>query len=203
MKKQWTIWLAFTLMMGMAVPVLAQTEPNAPMEGRRKREIPSPESNARRIVSEFKKSFQLTEKEYDKVYELYLKQQKSLMPEQGAGFRGGMPSRGGFGGPGGGFGGPGGGFGGPGGGFGGPGGGFGGPGEGMGMPPQGDFQPRGDRQMPEQMKAMMEERRKEQEKKQEKAFNTLKKKMKKILKGEEYARWEQWEIDRKSKPRKP
>ena len=70
MKKQWTIWLAFTLIMGMAVPVLAQTEPNAPMEGRRKREIPSPESNACRIVSEFKKSFQLTEKEYDKVYEL-------------------------------------------------------------------------------------------------------------------------------------
>ena len=57
--------------------------------------------------------------------------------------------------------------------------------------------------MPEEMKAMMEERRKEQAKKQEKAFNALKKKMAKILKGEEYARWEQWETDRKSKPRKP
>ena len=200
MKRRWTISLALTLLLGMAAPMMAQTEPNVPMEGRRKREIPSPESNARRIMGEFKKTFQLTDKEYDKVYDLYLKQEKSLMPEMGAGFRGGMPSRGGFGGPGGGFGGPGGGFGGPGGGFGG---GFGGPGEGMGMPPQGDFQPRGDRQMPEEMKAMMEERRKEQAKKQEKAFNALRKKMTKILKGEEYARWEQWETDRKSKPRKP
>ena len=190
MKRQWTISLALFLLLGMATPMLAQTESNVPMEGRRKREVPSPETNARRIMGEFKKTFQLTEKEYDKVYDLYLKQEKSLMPEMGAGFRGGMPPRGGS-------------FGGPGGSFGGPGGGFGGPGEGMGMPPQGDFQPRGDRQMPEEMKAMMEERRKEQVKKQEKAFETLKKKMAKILKGEEYARWEQWEIDRKSKPRKP
>ena len=183
MKRQWTISLALFLLLGMAIPMLAQTESNVPMEGRRKREVPSPETNARRIMGEFKKTFQLTEKEYDKVYDLYLKQEKNLMPEMGAGFRGGMPPRGGS--------------------FGGPGGGFGGPGEGMGMPPQGDFQPRGDRQMPEEMKAMMEERRKEQAKKQEKAFETLKKKMAKILKGEEYARWEQWEIDRKSKPRKP
>ena len=190
MKRQWTISLALFLLLGMATSMLAQTESNVPMEGRRKREVPSPETNARRIMGEFKKTFQLTEKEYDKVYDLYLKQEKSLMPEMGAGFRGGMPPRGGS-------------FGDLGGGFGGPGGGFGGPGEGMGMPPQGDFQPRGDRQMPEEMKAMMEERRKEQVKKQEKAFETLKKKMAKILKGEEYARWEQWEIDRKSKPRKP
>lgn len=189
MKKQWmkSIGLAF-LLAGMAVPTFAQHPEGQQQERRQeRREIPSPENNARNITREFKKIFQLTDEGYDKVYELYLKQEKSLMPEQGNGNRGGMPSRGGMGRPGGG--GPG----------GAPGGGPGMGGPGGGTPPQGGFQPGGNREMPEDLKAQMEEMRKEQEKKQAKAYKTLKKKMKKILKGDQYTQWEQWEANRKNR----
>ena len=180
--------IVYTLfILGTAIPTFAQ-QPEGLQQERRKRremrELPSPENNARRIMREFKETFQLTEKEYEKVYELYLKHEKSLIPEQMEGNRGGMPPRGGFGG----FGGPG--MGGP--GFSGP-----GMGGGMGMPPQGDFQPGGD--MPQDIKAMMEEKRKEQEKKQEKATKALTKKMKKILKEEKFEQWEKWENERKTK----
>ena len=188
MRKQWMKHLASALfIIGIAVAAFAQqpegTQQKRP-ERREKREIPSPENNARRTMREFKKTFQLTDKEYEKVYELYLKYEKSLLPEQMEGNRGGMPPRGGFGGPG--FGAPG--FGGS--GFGGP-----GMGGGMGMPPQGDFQPGGD--MPQGMEFMMERMRKEQEVKREKAAKTLKKKKKKVLKGERYEQWLQWEAGRK------
>ena len=188
MNKKWIKYIAFSfLLAGIATPTLAQ-HPEGPMPMKKKRDIPSPENNAKRILREFKKDFRLTDKEYDKVYDLYLAYEKSLIPEQANGFGGGMPPRGGMGGPGGGFGGPGGGFGGPG-------------GFGMGMPPQGAFPPRGDFQAPGDLKSMMEEMRKQQEKKQEKAAKKLKKKMKKILKGEAYVRWEHWEAERKH--RKP
>lgn len=186
MRRQWIKYAALTLfIMGAAAPVLAQQ----PQEQQKRREIPSPENNARSITREFKKTFQLTDEQYDKVYELYLKQERSLMPEKSNDNRGGMPPRGGMGRPGGG--GPGGG--GP--GMGGPGG---------GMPPQGGFQPDNNKDMPEDLKVQMEKRRKEHEAKQAKAAKTLKKKMKKILKGEQFTQWEQWETNRKNqRPEQP
>ena len=74
------------------------------MPARKKHDIPFPEQNARHIINEFKKVFQLTEKEYDKVYELYLDQEKSLIPKFGNGFNSGMPPQGRMGRLGGGFG---------------------------------------------------------------------------------------------------
>ena len=85
-------------------------------------------------------------------------------------------------------------------GMGGPGGmgGFGGPRMGGGFPPQGGFGAGPGGNAPEDMKAMMEEMRKTMEQKRKKAGQTLEKKMKKILKGEDFARWQQWEDKRKS-----
>lgn len=104
MKSQWMkcIVLSFFLTGATSTSAFAQF-PERPSAEERKREIPSPENNARRTVREFKKKFQLSDKEYDKVYDLYLKYEKSLLPEN-ANFRGGMPPRGGMGMP------PGGGF---------------------------------------------------------------------------------------------
>ena len=188
MRNKWIKYIAlFLVLTGSGTSVFAQFPERAPME-ERKREIPSPTKNAQRIVREFKREFQLSDKEYDKVYDLYLKYEKSLIPENANEFRGGMPPRGGMGMP------PGGGPG----GFGGP-----GMGGGMGMPPGGGFQPDGSFPGAIDMKTMMEEMRKEQEKKQEKASKTLKKKMKKILKGDQYVRWEEWEAKRKSHRPKP
>ena len=175
MKRQWMKQLAISLLvMGIAVSISAQ-RPERPMKDAPQREIPSPEANARRITREFKKTFRLTDKEYDKVYELYLKQERSLMPSQGN-----QAPPWGKGGPGGGFGGSMGGFGGP---------------MGGGMPPQGGFQG-GAPPMPEDMNSFMKDMRKEQEKKQQKASKTLKKKMKKLLSKEQFEHWEQWETER-------
>ena len=180
MKRQWMKQLAISLIvMGVAVSISAQ-RPEGLMKDAPQREIPSPEANARRITREFKKTFQLTDKEYEKVYDLYLKQERSLMPSQGnqaPPWSKGGP-RGGFGGPMGGFGSP-----------------MGGPEMSGGMPPQGGFQG-GEHPMPGDMKAFIEDMRKEQEKKQQKASKTLKKKMKKILSKEQFEQWEQWETER-------
>ena len=190
MKNKWMKYIALSLVLtGASTSVFAQF-PERPSMEERKREVPSPENNAKRTVREFKKEFQLSDKEYDKVYDLYLKYEKNLLPENAGEFRGGMPPRGGMGMP-------------PGGGPGG----FGGPdmggGMGMGMPPGGGFQPDGNFPAPKDMKAMMEEMRKEQEKRQEKAAKTLKKKMKKILKGDQYVQWEEWEAKRKTRRPEP
>lgn len=163
----------------MALPSFAQQTERT--ERKARREIPSPENNARRIMKEFKGIFKLTDKEYDKVYELYLKQEQAMMPSQNR--NGGMPPRrSGMGGPDGGFGG-----------------GMNRPPMGGGMPPQGSpGMGRGD--MPEDMKSMMEDMRKEQEAKRQKAAKKLDKKMKKILK-DQYSQWQEWENKRTSKPK--
>ena len=104
MKNKWMKYIALSLVLtGASTSVFAQFPERPPME-ERKREIPSPEKNAKRTVREFKKEFQLSDKEYDKVYDLYLKYEKNLLPENAGEFRGGMPPRGGMGMP------PGGGF---------------------------------------------------------------------------------------------
>lgn len=172
MEKQRIKCIAFTLLlMGASIPNFAQHPGGEQQEMRRRTEIPSPENNARNIMREFKKVFTLTDKQYDKVYDLYLKQEKSLIPSPGNGNRGGMPPRGGMGRPG------------------------GAPGMG-GTPPQGGFRPDDNREMPTDLKAQMESMRKEQEKKQAQAAQKLKKKMKKIMKGELFEQWEQWETNR-------
>lgn len=170
--------LVLFLLLGIAIPVFAQQPGNKPQE-RRRREMPSPETKASSIISEFKKAFRLTDKEYDKIYKLYLKHEKAITPDQMG--PGGMPPRGGMGGP---AGGPG---------------GFGGPGMGGGFPPQGGFGPGPGGNAPEDMKAMMEEMKKSIEQKRQKAGENLKKNMKKILKAEDFARWQQWEGERRSK----
>lgn len=170
---------AFLLILGMVLPSFAQ-QPER-MGGKERCEIPSPENNARRIMKEFKGVFKLTDQDYDKVYELYLKQEKAMMPSQN--MNGDMlPRRGGMGGPGGGSGGS-----------------FGG---GMnrfqmggGIPPQGGFDMSRDG-MPEDMQARMEEMQKEQDYKRKQAAKKLNKKMKKILNKEQYNQWQDWESQR-------
>ncbi len=176
MENKWIKNALFLLMMGAAMPTPAQ-EHNRPNE-KRPDEIPSPESNARRISKEVKKAFQLTDEQYTKVYELYLKEQKAMLPD--AARSGNMPQRGGMGRP-------------PQGG--GPDG-QGGPGMGGGMPPQGgDFAPGFGGNSPKDMKKVMEE----QEKKQAKARKKLEKKMKKLLNNDQYIRWKTWETERQRK----
>lgn len=189
MNRHWLKSFALLLIAGMALPSFAQQP-----ERMGRPEIPSPASNARRIVKEFKEVFLLTDKEYDKVYNQYLKYEKNTMPSQAT--EGNMPpQRPGMGAPGGR---PGGGPG----GFGGPGGGMNPPQMGGGMPSRGGAN-MGRGEMPEEMKAAMEEMQKEQEAKRKKAAKKLSKKMKKILDKEQYAQWQEWENERTSKSRQP
>lgn len=174
MKKKWIKNAAFVLFIGIAAPVVAQ-EQNQQQE-KSPHEIPSPERNARRISKEMKKSLQLTDAQYAKVYELYLKEQKESMsaisrhgnmPPQGGGM--GHPRRGGS---------------------------HGGPGMGGGMPPEGNnFRP----DFGGQARQNMEKTRKEEEKKREKSYKKLDKRMKKLLNTNQYVQWKTLEISRRSK----
>ena len=151
MKKAWMKYIALFLLLGTTIPATAQ-HPQRSQKEKKMREIPSPQKNARNIMREFKKEFRLTEKEYDKVYDLYLKHENDMTPEE--------------------------------------------PGAG-GMPPRGGFPPAMGEGMPEDAKVMMERIRAEQEQRIIKAGKKLEKKMKKILKGQEFSRWKQWETNRK------
>lgn len=151
-------YIALFLLLGTTIPATAQ-HPQRSQEEKKMREIPSPKKNARNIMREFKKEFRLTEKEFDKVYDLYLKHENDITPEEpGAG---GMPPRGR-----------------------------------MGRPP-GGFPPAIGEGTHEDAKAMLERIRAEQEQRIIKAGKKLEKKMKKILKGQEFSRWKQWETNRK------
>ena len=73
MNNKWMKYIALSLVLtGASTSVFAQF-PERPSMEERKREIPSPENNAKRTIRDFKKEFQLSDKEYDKVYDLYLK----------------------------------------------------------------------------------------------------------------------------------
>lgn len=184
MKRQWMKHFALYLfIIGISTTTFAQQPESQPTK-REKHEIPSPEKNARRITREFKQLFQLTDKEYEKVYELYYAYEKSLMSEQIG--RGHRPPRDGMEGPGRrrpGMGGR--------------------PNMGGGMPPQGNRPPEMESASPESMKKQMEQRMKEYEQKKEKAAKKLAKKIKKILKDERYTQWQQWETARKAKAQQP
>ena len=183
MNTQWIKQVAFFLLLGTTSPILAQ-EVDRRAEERSVREIPSPENNASSILKDFTQVFKLTGDKYEKVHQLYLKHEKSIMPDFGngnmpeGGMRGPRPGGGGPGGPGG-----------------------GGMCPGGGMPPQGGFQPGMGGDDSSDRKKMMEERLKEETKKREKAAKTLSKKMKKLLDSNQYEQWLQWEETRKSKQR--
>lgn len=174
MKKQWIKNAVFVLFIAMAVPVFAQ-EQNSQQE-KSPHEIPSPERNARRISKEMKKSLQLTDEQYAKVYELYLKEQKESLSAISR--HGNMPPpRGGMGHPH-------------------RGGSHSAPGMGEAMPPEGNnFRPNFDGQT----RQNMEKTRKEEEKKREKSYKKLDKKMKKLLNANQYVQWKALEINRRSK----
>lgn len=174
MKIQWIKNATFFILLGMSVTVSAQ-EYDKEQEKRPKHEIPSPESNARRLSKEVKKNLQLTDEQYTKVYGFYLDEQKAALPGKNAHSH--MPSQGGMGRP--------------------PhGGGHGGPGMDGGMPPMdSNFRPDFGGKDSKDMEKLMQE----QEKKREKAYKKLDKKMKKLLTNEQYTKWKTWEIDRKSK----
>ena len=181
----------------MGVPTMGNAQV-AEAQEQVSREIPSPENNAKRISREVKKHFGLDESQYNKVYKLYLKQEKDMASSSNGAGPGGMPGGRMGGGPGG-MGGPGGGMGGPGGGMGGPGGGMGGPGGGMMPGGMGGDMPSGSAsQKAVSPEKMMEQMRKQQEQR----FQKLAKKMKKILTADQYAGWEEWEKKR-NEPKGP
>lgn len=143
-----------------------------------------PAESARETSLQVKELCGLDDAQYEKVYKLYLKEEKALQSSQssgggfGGGFGGGMPGGGGFGGgmPGGGGGDFGGGM---------PGGGGGFSGGGGDRPSMGA----GANMDPEEMKA-------QQRKKLESRHKGLAKKMAKIIPSSQYSRWEEWELQR-------
>lgn len=134
-----------------------------------KRELPNPERDARRQTDKLKTALGLTDKQYEKIYKLNLKEQKEMLNSTRQGNSQNMP----MGGPMGGMGGM------SGGGPGGMPGGMGGMNPPMGPPPgggaPGNFKPSSD--MQDKMK-------------------TRDKKMKKILTAEQYEKWKAMKPER-------
>lgn len=145
----------------------ATTRFDTPQEKVQKKEVPNPEKAAQRRTDEMDKMLDLTEKQYKKIYKLFLKEEKekveALMEHQPGGMNGqppmgGRPPRG-----------------------------EGRPPMGGGMPPQGGGFPgmggdTDDMTPEERMKAHVEEMQKEQEKRE--------KKIRKILTDEQYEIWQ-------------
>ncbi len=188
MKQKKTFWLWMCLMCG-AMTMQAQEQheegkqmpPMQAVEGERpeRGEIPSPEKEARKLTNRMKKELGLTDKQYDKIYKLNLKEHKKIFETrfggnaQGSGQRppmgGGMGPRGGVPGDGPGMGGPGMGGGRP---------QMGGR-PGIGGGPGGAMRPEGAPRMGgDDMEAL------------KKAAEKKEKKIKKILTGEQYAKWQ-------------
>ncbi len=163
----------FVGLLGAGVGALAQDQPTAATDQKKlPREVPSPEKNARRMTDEMKRELKLTDKQYEKLYDLHLKEEKERFSAmQGQQQTGQRPPR--EGGPGGGGRPPMGGGQPPMGGGGRPGGG--------GQPPAGGF---GQGESPRAPKdAPTDEER-------QKAMAARDKKIKKILTPEQYEKWE-------------
>jgi hypothetical protein len=189
MKKTALFMLPALCFMAYAFPVSAQgpqRQGSGEWENREEnREEMTPAAAAKIRTDEMSKLVKLDEKQYKKIYKLYLKEEETISKEMWSnqGGNAGSPmGGGGFGGPmgggpgGGGFGGPMGG--GPGGGFGGPMG--GGPGGGFGGPMGGGF---------DDSSSDADAAREKMEKRQKK----LQKNIKKVLTSEQYATWYQSE----------
>ncbi len=140
------------------------------------REIPSPEGNARKITNAMKKGLSLTDKQYDKLYKLNLKEQRELFGNKQQARQGGPRSGGqGMGGR-------------PPGGGGQMGGGMGGGRMGGGQPPMGGGQRPS---MDGEGQGMPGGAAKEKtEKDLQKAAAKKEKKIKKILTNEQYEKWQ-------------
>lgn len=132
-----------------------------PQEKVQKKEVPNPEKAAQRRTDEMDKALNLTEKQYKKIYKLFLKEEKEkveAMMQRHPGGMNGQPPMGGRHPMGGGR-----------------------PPMGGGMPPQGGGFPEG-MSPEERMKEHAEKMQKEQEKRE--------KKIRKILTEEQYAIWQ-------------
>lgn len=131
-----------------------------PQEKVQKKEVPNPEKAAQRRTDEMDKALNLTEKQYKKIYKLFLKEEKEkveAMMQRHPGGMDGQPPMGGR------------------------------PPMGGGMPPQGGGFP-GMGEFPEGMSP--EERMKEHAEKMQKEQEKREKKIRKILTEEQYATWQ-------------
>lgn len=147
--------------------VSANVRYDDPQEKVQKKEVPNPEKAAQRRTDEMDKALNLTEKQYKKIYKLFLKEEKEkveAMMQRHPGGMNGQPPMGGRHPMGGGR-----------------------PPMGGGMPPQGGGFP-GMGGFPEGMSP--EERMKEHAEKMQKEQEKREKKIRKILTEEQYATWQ-------------
>lgn len=162
------VWMACGMAL-MCAPLSASANVryDDPQEKVQKKEVPNPEKAAQRRTDEMDKALNLTEKQYKKIYKLFLKEEKekveAMMQRHPGGMNGqppmaGRPPMGG-----------------------------GRPPMGGGMPPQGGGFP-GMGGFPEGMSP--EERMKEHAEKMQKEQEKWEKKIRKILTEEQYAIWQ-------------
>lgn len=97
MKSTGRLWLLAVCLLCGLVCTQAQEQEKKQLP----REIPSPEKAARKMTDRMKEELQLTDKQYDKLYKLNLKEQQehfATMTERGSGQRPSMGGRPGMGG---------------------------------------------------------------------------------------------------------
>lgn len=162
------VWMACGMAL-MCAPLSASANVryDDPQEKVQKKEVPNPEKAAQRRTDEMDKALNLTEKQYKKIYKLFLKEEKEkveAMMQRHPGGMNGQPPMGGRHPMGGGR-----------------------PPMGGGMPPQGGGFP-GMGGFPEGMSP--EERMKEHAEKMQKEQEKREKKIRKILTEEQYATWQ-------------
>lgn len=162
------VWMACGMAL-MCAPLSASANVryDDPQEKVQKKEVPNPEKAAQRRTDEMDKALNLTEKQYKKIYKLFLKKEKEkveAMMQRHPGGMNGQPPMGGRHPMGGGR-----------------------PPMGGGMPPQGGGFP-GMGGFPEGMSP--EERMKEHAEKMQKEQEKREKKIRKILTEEQYATWQ-------------
>ena len=155
------VWMACGMAL-MCAPLSASANIryDDPQEKVQKKEVPNPEKAAQRRTDEMDKVLNLTEKQYKKIYKLFLKEEKEkveAMMQRHPGGMNGQPPMGGR------------------------------PPMGGGMPPQGGGFP-GMGGFPEGMSP--EERMKEHAEKMQKEQEKREKKIRKILTEEQYAIWQ-------------
>lgn len=155
------VWMACGMAL-MCAPLSASANVryDDPQKKVQKKEVPNPEKAAQRRTDEMDKALNLTEKQYKKIYKLFLKEEKEKvenMMQRHSGGMNGQPPMGGR------------------------------PPMGGGMPPQGGGFP-GMGGAPEGMNP--EERMKEHAEKIQKEQEKREKKIRKILTEEQYATWQ-------------
>ncbi len=172
-----TVCLAAGLCLAASQGWAQEPWPPAPAgqgEGQPQQEIPSPEKIARKMTDDMNKELQLTEEQYNKLYDLYLKDQKEQLSNRQSGMRNTPPPPGGGGG------------------------GMGRPPMGGGRPPMGGgHPPMMDGRRPEGPPPTDAE----SAEKQQKELKKREKKMRKILTEEQFEKWQTIEASRRPAPR--